>query len=360
MFYKVSNERHPRRPYEIKISISDHGDEQMTLENIKDTKLKEILKRIEISIEDDARTTAVEIQKAIPPEALDEQVYLPICPMPTDLCRVSPFYPLNRNQLNQRDYLDEIIITKSNSWGEIHYSGPRLSTYDEDVLMGILSLLTQIKHRQNTKENDKNTYTYKGPILPLLKTVGFTDSKRDYERIRKSLRFLASAVLTIKVYKRNTRGKRHLTTWNMTNILSAAKWNEKEKVISITINPYFYETYNAGTFTQIELQKRTEIKSPIAKALYRFTASQRNDWTGHYLTLANALNMDTDNDYEVKRNLKKALQEVINKKILQKGSGFIRNKPEIITLKKFSTPQKKEIRVMTRQNPCYDPTKSVL
>lgn len=320
----------------------------MTIENIKDKELRDMLQRIKSNLEDDARTTAEEIRNQIPPEALTEQTYLPICPMPTDLCRISPFFPLNRNQLKQRNYLDELIITKSNSWGEILYSGPKLSTYDEDVLMGILSLLTQIKNRQNTKEEDKNTYTYQGALLPLLKAVGLTDSKRDYERIRKSLRFLSSAVLTIKIYKRNTRGKRYLSTWNMTNILSAAKWNEKDKIVSITVNPYFYETYHAGTFTQIELHKRTEIKSPIAKALYRFTASQRNDWTGHYLTLANALNMDISDNYEVIRNLKNAIKEVISKNILLKGSGFIKNKPDIIILKRFSTPEKKGIRVMTR------------
>ena len=71
-------------------------------------------------------------------------MWLPVCPMPTDLCRISPFFPINRNEIKERAFIEDMIIMKS-AWGEIQFCGPKLSTYEEDVLMAILALLNKNK-----------------------------------------------------------------------------------------------------------------------------------------------------------------------------------------------------------------------
>ena len=68
------------------------------------------------------------------------------------------------------------------------------------------------------------------------------------------------------------------------------------------------------------------LKGLNAKALYRFVQSQRQNpvFAGHFLTLADALNMDREQPAKKTRQLlKTAINELIRHGVLLKKSGFV-------------------------------------
>ena len=76
----------------------------------------------------------------------------------------------------------------------------------------------------------------------------------------------------------------------------------------------------------MDVTKRMGIKGVIAKSLYRFVQSQRENpvFAGHFLTLADALNMDREQlPKQLRRQLKTAIGELIRQGILMKKSGFV-------------------------------------
>lgn len=294
--------------------------------------LMHIISRMSKRIEDDAKITAKEFAVKIPAE---EQQWLPMCPMPTDMCRVSPFFPLNKNDLKERDFLRNMVITKS-SWGEIHYTGPRLSTFEEDVLMAVLTMMDHSEYRKETTSKGQKTYSYKGPILPLLKTLGYKGvGAPTYQRVLKSLEIMT--VAGVKLIMGSEAKQRE---WIMSNILAAARWNTKTKELTVTINPYFYEMYISKSYTLIDIQRRMKIQSPIAKCMHRFIRSHRDGWwKGHFMTLSTALNLNLDLPaFKLKERIRFAIRELIKLNIITSNSKF--ETPELVYLQRTDDRQK--------------------
>lgn len=130
-------------------------------------------------------------------------------------------------------------------------------------------------------------------------------------------------------------------------MLAGVQWDDKKKELTATVNPFFYETYMAGRVTLMDVAKRMSLKGVISKALYRFVQSQRQNpvFEGHFLTLADALNMDREQpSKELRRQLKTAVNELIRQSVLMKKSGFV--KQDIIKLNRTSealpSPEKKK------------------
>ena len=282
------------------------------------------------------------------------------CGFPTDMTRCSPFFPMNQNQLGDRRYLEDFIITSAN-WGEIKYTGPQLSTYDEDVLLSILyalenqsifrkvSFVTEsefhtkifkdgvlqdetmkyLEIHKNNIEGSRKTYTYEGPILPILKILGMKKVGRtNYIYLLKSLRRLIGATLelTISTGKTKSGKKRQSRRTHIVSILGGVYWDDNKKELSVTVNPFFYETYIAGRVTLMDVAKRMRLKGSISKALYRFVQSQRRNpvFEGHFLTLADALNMDREHPmWKNRQLLKTAINELVQNGVLVKKSGFV-------------------------------------
>ena len=273
------------------------------------------------------------------------------CGFPTDMTRCSPFFPLNVKELGERRFLEDFIITSAN-WGEIKYTGPQLSIYEEDAIMALLAVLEDVgTYRQVSEAEGRKTYSYKGPILPLLRLLGYARPGKDaYKRIIAALKRLMSAVLELSISTGKTRrGKkrppRHIY---LSNMLSDVHWDEDTKELTATINPFFYETYLAGRVTLMDVAKRMRLKGINAKALYRFVQSQRQNpvFVGHFLTLADALNMDRDQPmWKNRQLLKTAINELIRKGILMKKSGFVDT--DIIKLERapeaLPQPEKKKL-----------------
>ena len=253
---------------------------------------------------------------------------------------------MNAKELGQRRYLEKFLITSA-SWGEIRYSGPQLSIYEEDVLMVLIAILEKnTTYRtfeygtyedvifgpgddQEILDKARKTFSYHGPVLPLLRMLGYKrPNKKDYQRLIDSLERMETTALRISISIGKTKSgkRRDPKKIQITNILSAVDWDENKKELFIAVNPFFYETYMAGRVTLMDVVKRMGIKGVIAKALYRFTQSQRQNpvFVGHFLTLADALNMDRDQPAkEIRRSLKTAINELIQQGVLMKKSGFV-------------------------------------
>lgn len=300
------------------------------------------------SIGEEAAAQAEEIKQevAVASQEPEQASFAQWCGFPTDMTRCSPFFPMNPNELGERRYLEGYLITSAN-WGEIHYTGPQLSTYEEDILMALLAILdnnTPYKtfdygvyenylfgpgDPQEILDKARKTFSYHGPALPLLKILGYTrPNKKDYQRLIKSLERMMSSVLRISISTGKTKsGKRRPPRKiQITNMLSAVLWDENKKELFVAANPFFYETYMAGRVTLLDVAKRMGLKGVIAKALYRFVQSQRQNpvFTGHFLTLADALNMDREQPAKKTRQLlKTAINELIRQGILMKKSGFV-------------------------------------
>lgn len=244
------------------------------------------------SVTDEAREQAEEIRQEVAAAieaAGPEQISLvQWCGFPTDMTRCSPFFPMNPNGLGERRFLRNYIITSAN-WGEIRYTGPQLSTYEEDALLALLAVLDgQSKHRKSSfvcelpeKFNrdtgcfddvtvvfdnpedapieTRKTYTYKGPALPLLRILygKRTPSKKDYVRFMDALELMTVAGVKLSISAGKTKsGKRRASRiTQMSAMLAGVRWDDKKKELTATINPFFYETYLAGRVTLMDVAK---------------------------------------------------------------------------------------------------------
>lgn len=291
------------------------------------------------------------IKKEIAPggNTQPQQAYMPFAPMPTDLCRVSPFFPLNRNDITPRPYIEGMTITSS-SWGSIRYTGPKLSTYDEDILLAVIALIDSSQGRQDSELDGNKTYGYSGPILPIIKLSGCSSGgKANYDHVRAALKRMTVAGIELTISKRTTRGKHTAKYWHMVSMLSLATWDEDKKELRVVVNPYFYEMYFAGSVTLIDVMKRSKLKSPVAKALLRFVESHRDStWEGHFITLAKAMNLDAEQtDAYIRRQIKSAISVLMKEGILSGGSGFRSKVQDVVILKRASrekTCRKKSVK----------------
>ena len=161
----------------------------------------------------DMKPLSDKTKKTIVPNVLSEEtyIYLLFAPYPTDMSRVSPFFPMNRNQLANRDNMKNELISES-SWGRITYTGERLSTYDEDALVGVFALLDQAEHRQYDQFEGKSTYTYRGSFKTLLKTMGYKNPGGEtYNSTFESLERMMNSTMKLEIFKKNERNKKCVT-----------------------------------------------------------------------------------------------------------------------------------------------------
>lgn len=286
-------------------------------------------KQAALPMEDHARQVAQEIHKAIAPAGKlpPEQGWLSFAPMPSDLCRVSPFFPMGKNEMAARDVLIRGMVIASNAWGEIKYSGPKLSVFEEDVLLAILALLKTVEPGAS---DGKTTWTYAGPLRPILTMMGYqTTGKRNYERIKSALELLAMAVVRIQT----KRGK-----WELANIITRAGGDDKGATVAVTVNAYFAEMYAAGAVNMLDLATRAKLARPVSKALHRFATSHREPWRGHFLTLAAAINLDMEQPQkQIRRQIKQAMTELRKVGVLSARSKFA---GDVVTLALVTTATK--------------------
>lgn len=246
-----------------------------------------------------------------------KEMEVPTALVPNQICRVSPFFPLERKETGRRNYLEEEIIIQ-NAWGRIVFMGPRLSTYEEDVLLAILAIINDPEKRKMGKFGDIDTYVYSGSLLPILKLAGFSRCKESYKRVRRACKLLMGSFLTLETYKYEN-GVRKISSTTMTNMVMF--YREENSEYTIAINPFFYNLYIRGNFALLDVERRNKIKSCIGKSLYRFAISQQHSWRGHFITLAEALNINPDiPPFKKRERIKGVIKELVKLKILSEKS----------------------------------------
>lgn len=291
-----------------------------------------------ISRRNEAAKVAADIREAIAPggKVEPQQMWAPCAAMPSDLCRVSPFFPMSKVEMKAREYVKNLVITKS-SWGEITYTGQKLSVYEEDVLLAALALIDQGEPKTS----------YRGPLLPLLKLMGYPKpNRKEYKRVLDAIDLLIGTLIKVTVSR--SGGKKSKKIFS-TNILAAGGWDDDKEELFIGLNPYFQELYGKSGTTLLDLQLRTEIKTQVAKSLFRFVQSQQKPMKMHFLTLAAALNLDLEQpQFQTRRQIKAAISELKKHEILTTNSGFtgrdlvnLERTPESKTRRRLSAPSQK-------------------
>ena len=313
------------------VEIWEHitEDQKHDILRVQDTEMRVILLKsykTHISRQDeDAKKQAEEIHQAIIPsgQPRPEQMRFSFAPFPTQLTRTSPFFPISTQEIGTREYIRDMIIA-SHSWGTMSYSGPKLSVYEEDYLMIILALLCDVNSRIEETGGGEPTYTFVGTIRQILHLKGIENPGANYYRlVIESMKLMASASFTLTTKKTGGKGKKpEGDTIYVNNIITNIMYKTGSGDIRITVNPFFYQAYGQGLVTWIDVQTRAKLKSPNAKALYRFVMSHRDDhWEGPLLTLAVAINLDPEMPKnKIRVRLRKAIHELVEAEVLLAGS----------------------------------------
>ena len=109
------------------------------------------------------------------------------------------------------------------------------------------------------------------------------------------------------------------------------------------MSPFFYLAYTQGNVTYLDSLSRYDLSGSIAKAMYRFVQSHREKYSGGYMVLAAALNMNLSQPKkEIRRKLREGVTELIKKGILTEESGFSEHDNDIIILEKLKIRAVKE------------------
>lgn len=266
-------------------------------------------------------------------------------PVPTDVARCSFFFPLRRNHLQKRFYLEDVLVSYS-KWGQVYLSGPQMTTQDEDVLLALIAVMREHPEHIRTNirtnehgfpygedeecakdfyENLPKTITYYGPIWPIAQKLGYKKpGKNEYKRIIKTLALLQSFVAKEFDISDGKKGFRRV---KLTHIVECTTWDENDKKLFVVMTPLFYKAMIADKSVKVsmlDLQTRFALSGEIAKALHRFMSSHSGALTCHFSKVAEAINMNTKQPkYEQRRKLKDAVDELIKHGFLAKGSGFV-------------------------------------
>lgn len=243
-------------------------------------------------------------------------------PFPTDLTRISPFFPMATKDMRNRKYIKKMVIA-SHAWGTLVYSGPQLSVYEEDLLLYLLAAINESNEKFTDEIEGKRTYTYRGSLQNILqaKNVKRRLSASDYEEALASFKLMAGAVIDMTT-STIIDGKKTPKKTDFNNLIVGGTYDHETGHFVCTINPYFFNSQELGQVTWLDVAMRGKIKSPTAKALYRFVQSHRDDrWQGPYLTLSASLNLDIDQPaFKIRQRINNAIKELVSLKVLNGGS----------------------------------------
>ena len=297
--------------------------------------LKEMMARIDAKrsggvVDEHTRKAVQAVAEEIAPEGKlpPQKQWLFFSPVPSDLCRVSPFFIMSKQELAKRPYIEDLVIT-NNNWGKITYTGGKLSVFDETVFLSIIALLDEPGAKEIVKVDGKYTTVWEGPVLKILELMGLkSDGKENYNRVRKSIKTMRATAFELILKSGNIHG---------CGLIDDYKIIEKSKHLRVVINPLFYELYAKGAVTRLDVIRRSKLPGSVPKCLYRFIMSHRDGtWKGHWKTLCGALNLDLkQEEKKVRHTLKCAINTLIKHEILNDRSSI---SGEVVTLHRVKRP----------------------
>jgi len=220
--------------------------------------------------------------------------------MPTSMTRTSPFFPMSRQQM--KDRMPE-KLTFPTAWGEVSFTGSRLSVYDESILLNLLFL--------SAKHQSVEFVTTQHEICKLM---GVTPAKSTYDSIWNSIVRMRQTDVELKIFS-GTGRNRKLSKEMGGAIISFSGTDHKTGKLKIVLNAYFIETYAEGLLTNIDIKFRASLSGDITKSLYRFFQSQRPLYkTGKYsvslLKLCTAINLTNPETRRLRLRIRAGLKEL--------------------------------------------------
>ncbi len=218
--------------------------------------------------------------------------------MPTTMARTSPFFVMGKQEMKDRPVYQDLII--ENAWGRITISGPKLSIYDESVLLALLVLT-----RKNKTDDFKTNFS------ELCELMGNARGKNTYAAIAAALKRLTKATIDTELYKLDS-AKKEVSRSIIGHIVDEADLESDGGKIRVRLNPSFLTIYAANLTTSLDVAERAKIKGDTAKAAYRFIKTH-NPGTVPFglLTLCHGLNLSVEQPLaEIRKQIKAALAEL--------------------------------------------------
>lgn len=225
--------------------------------------------------------------------------------MPTTMARTSPFFPMSKQEMKDRPPYRDFVI--ENSWGKITFSGPKLSIYDESVLLGLLVLAKR-------RKADRFTTTY----AELCEMMSVERGGVQYQSISEALIRLAKSTIETIL----TSGKNKTATGSFTGaILSQVNQDLKTKEVSVFINPHFIALYGVNLTTFLDVGERAKLKGDTSKALYRFIQTHKPGPVPFgLLTLCLGININIKQPLtEIRRQVRAAIAELKKNRHIKNG-----------------------------------------
>lgn len=243
----------------------------------------------------------VEVVKAVEDhvtEITGQPEQLKLAFMPTEMARTSPFFPMSKREMKNRQLYQNFVI--ENRWGRITITGPRLSIYDESILLALLVLAKKYK-----SDHFQTTYS------ELCKLMGINRGKNQYIAIGTTLKRLTRAVVDTELYKSDNDMK-EITRSITGPIVFQVDQETKSTKVKITLSPYFLGLYAANLTTGLDMDKRGKLKGDTAKALYRFFRTHEPGSVPFgLLTLCHGINVNTEQPLkEIRKQIRAALAEL--------------------------------------------------
>lgn len=222
-------------------------------------------------------------------------------------------------------------IKFKHSWGSIEIKGPRLSTFDEDVLLAVLICIkvmnaTVRRKKEMETKNGRTTYTFKTNLNTICGYLNIKSGGMIYKLIEEAMDRLLGTVIKLEKKGEYTMAGTILMGWFRDKIT---------REITITLNPYFYEMFNQGFLTYLDLTLRRKLKGSVSKALMRFYESHKGNPVMTMDVLGKAINLEDLEPKRLKTRLKKALTELVNIGYLRE---FSINKRGIVFVDKVQLP----------------------
>lgn len=269
--------------------------------------------RAKQTIEEHAKQVAAEVQEVVAPKGNlpPVQGWVSFAPVPSDLCRVSPFFPMSKAEIAKRPYIEDLVISQS-SWGELRYTGQKLDTFTEDVFLAVLALIDDPSERTRVEVAGLPTTAWTGPVGQILALMGLTDGAANYAHVRRSFKHMRATTFEIQLKTGRIEG---------CGLLAGYSFDLKTKHTTVTVDPVFHGLYSRGSVTKLDVERRAALPGAVAKCVYRFVMSHKNDrWEGHWMTLARAINLPLDRpDKKLRHALRTAFAALVKAGVLKVG-----------------------------------------
>ena len=227
--------------------------------------------------------------------------------IPHEMAKVSIFFPMSDQELRSDRRILQKIETES-KWGRAVVRGVKLSIFEEDVFLALLTLA-------RTGLNPTNTELLLDTSLP--KIAKFLYSSKDgynqktYKSISQAIQNLGLINFTISLYTSEGTIKKIGREVSVSSIIQSYVFNADGNSLRIKFNPDFFLYLGNSNLTSINFSLRRHLKKAGSKALLRFLATHRKPGKMQMLTVLNAINFNTKQPlYTLRRFLKNFIVEL--------------------------------------------------